>query len=102
VVERTTNAKLSEILSKVSSQQKVLFYDTPQAIVFLPGTNYSQYLHMEGLFDAGDKNSIYDNSNDFILINRSPDSENLFLSCYNKVVVDSYFWFQKISDCKKI
>jgi hypothetical protein len=102
IVERTTNVELSEILSKVSLGQKVLFYNTPQAVVLLPGTNYSQYLHMEGLFDAGDKNSIYDRSNDFILINRSPDSEKLFLPCYDKMAVDSYFWFQKISNCKKI
>jgi hypothetical protein len=69
--------------------------------VFLKGGNYSQYLSLPGLFDAGNRNAIYDKSNDFIFIDSESSIINTIPSCYKKTSVGRDFLFEKTVSCKK-
>jgi len=97
---RTRNAELATVISNIKPTQKILFYNTIEAIVFFPSDNYSQYLLMPGLFEAGDKNSIFDNSNDFILIDNASKEINLIPPCYDRELVSRYTLFKKTPSCK--
>jgi 4-amino-4-deoxy-L-arabinose transferase-like glycosyltransferase len=52
VHNRVRNSELSAALSQIDPNQKVLFYNAPEAIIFLKGGNYSQYLSMENFLVA--------------------------------------------------
>jgi hypothetical protein len=95
------NNELSAAISAIPDSKKILFYNTIDSIIFLKGDNYSQYLLMPGLFEAGDKNALSDFSNDFILINDDAVKIGAIPSCYPKTKVSKYFLFQKTSGCGK-
>lgn len=97
---RSRNHDLTEALSSIMPTQKILFHNTIEAIIFFPGQNYSQYLLMPGLFEAGDRNSIHDSSNDFILTNNIPEEVGLVSSCYTGTQVSRYVLFKKKSNCE--
>ena len=99
-VSRTRNIILSQALSVVPSSQKVFFYNSPEAVVFLKGDNYFQYLTVQGLFEAGDKNALTDMTKDFILTENNPEYGDMLSPCYTKRELDSYILFQKTVDCK--
>ncbi len=94
------NNELSKTLSIIPASKKVLFYNVPEAVVFLKGTNYSQYLLMPGLFEAGNINAMNDVSNDYILSSEDVDIKkiNMIPFCYEQIKVDRYFFFKKISN----
>ncbi len=96
---RTKNDELSSALLNIDSEKKVLFYNTIEAIIFLKGSNYSQYLTVGDFLDMGNKDSKSDSSFDYILI--APNySENISTDCYERKQVGGYYLFQKNSQCK--
>lgn len=97
--KRTRNAELSETLSKITPSQKVFFSVSPEAIIFLKGDNYSQYLAMEDFLKAGNENAFADPSLSFI-VSRDNFQGNSSITCYDKKLVDRYFLFKKIKNCK--
>ncbi len=100
-VKRTRNTELSAALSAISPSQKVLFYNSIEAIIFLKGSNYSQYLSMGDFLEAGNKNALINPSEDFILTSAGPQNINSPLPCYEKKSVSRYYLFQKINSCEK-
>ncbi len=94
----TRNIELSRTLSAVSSDKKILFDNTIEAIVFYKGLNYSQYLSMEDFLIAGDKDSIITNKYDFILTDTS-SLGNVLLSCYSEKPVSRYFLLERKNNC---
>jgi 4-amino-4-deoxy-L-arabinose transferase-like glycosyltransferase len=100
-VKRTRNAELSAALSQISPSQKVLFDGHVEAIIFLKGDNYSQYLNMGDFLVVGNKNAMTKPSEDFILTDSNREINEYVLSCYDKKPVNSYLLFQKIIKCKK-
>ncbi|MFA5889111.1 MAG: glycosyltransferase family 39 protein [Candidatus Paceibacterota bacterium] len=101
VVSRPRNVELAKVLSTIPSSKKVLFYNTTEAIVFLKGNNYSQYLTLQDLFEAGDKNSMHDTSYDFILTENRAEYLSIFSTCYVKKEVVKYLFVQRIPNCKE-
>ncbi len=103
VVQRTRNSELAAVLGAIPPTQKVLFYNTVEAAVFLKGDNYSQYLTM-GFFDAGNKNILNSPGFDDILTDQAAgDSFSLSsrAACYDKkLVAGQYVLFQKTPACK--
>ena len=99
-VSYTRNITLFRALSAVSPTQKVFFYNSPEAVVFLEGNNYSQYIAFSGLFEAGDKNALTYTTNDFILTGNDPKYADVVSPCYTKKEFDRYFLFQKTINCK--
>jgi 4-amino-4-deoxy-L-arabinose transferase-like glycosyltransferase len=95
------NSQMSKAFREVSSTERVLFYNTIDQVVFLQGGNYTQYFTLPGLLEAGDKNSVQDLSNDYILIGRSDQMIEKIPSCYIKTEVSNYFLFKKTTNCKK-
>lgn len=100
VVYRTRNIELSDVLSKIPSDKKVLFYNSIETIVFLKSSNYSQYLEMDDFLIAGDKSSLSKAGADYILTDKSQHG-NVALSCYAERPLSQYFFLEKTSKCKK-
>jgi 4-amino-4-deoxy-L-arabinose transferase-like glycosyltransferase len=100
IAKRTANSELSAALSKIKSNEKVLFYNVPEVIIFLRGDNYSQYLNMIFL-EAGKKDALADSSFSVILTGADPEKIGFSLHCYDKNSVNEYFLFQRKSNCKK-
>lgn len=99
VAKRTENSELSDSLSKIESNQKVLFYSVPEAIILLKGDNYSQYLYM-GFLEAGNKDSLIKPTEDFVLMGVDPKDNNFLSLCYDKKMAGKYFLFQKKKNCR--
>jgi len=99
VVSRTRNSDMSNALSSIPATKKVLFYSTVDAIIFLRGDNYSQYLMIPGVFEAGRKDAITDTSYDFILADDSIQNTNTISPCYTNEKVGKYLLFKKTAEC---
>lgn len=99
VVKRTRNNELAAALSQINPSQKVLFYGDIEAIIFLNGSNYSQYLNM-GFLEAGNKDALINLSYDIILTDIGPVNIPILLSCYEKKMVNEYSLFQKKKNCR--
>lgn len=100
-VKRTRNTELAEVLSKIEPKKKVLFYGTTEAIIFLKGGNYSQYLSMGDFLEAGDESALSNQLYDVILTSTDPQDTGTLLHCYDKRLVSRYYLFQKVKECKK-
>ena len=92
----TRNKELSLALSEIKPSQKVFFYNSIEATVFLKSTNYSQYLSMGDYLEIGDKNGPLDPSFDYILAGGGFDEVNFPASLYEKKIVDRYVLYKKI------
>ena len=99
-VRRTRNAELSSALQEIPSIKKILFYNTIEAVVFLQGDNYSQYLAMDTFLVAGDKDSLLKPDYDFILTDKS-QSGNVALRCYKEKPLNQYYFLEKTTLCKQ-
>lgn len=99
VVKRTENYELYAALSKIEPDQRVLFYNLPEATVFLKSSNYSQYLYM-GFLEAGNKDALVNPLYDVILTGSDPENTGFSLSCYDKKSVNGYYLFYRINGCK--
>ncbi|MCC2630512.1 MAG: Dolichyl-phosphate-mannose-protein mannosyltransferase, partial [Candidatus Paceibacter sp.] len=100
-VKRTRNAEFANVLSGVKPSEHVLFYNSPEAIVFLNGTNYSQYLAMEDFLVAGDKNVLENPAYNLIIMSNDPNNPEFSSPCYEKKVVSRYYVFTKLESCEK-
>ena len=99
VINRTRNNELSVALSEIGPTQKVLFYNTVEAIIFLKGDNYSQYLAMGDFLEVGDKNALASSTFDYILTSDDPNG-NIGLSCYTTRPLNEYYLLEIKPDCK--
>jgi len=94
--KRTRNDDLSTALSKIDPSKKVFFDNLAEAVIFLKGDNYSQYFYCDGCFlEGGNKDSLYDQSFDYILTGQI--SQDFSLPNYDRQSVDRYYLFKKIS-----
>lgn len=99
-VSRTRNIELSDTLSKIGPDKKILFYDSIEAIIFLKNNNYSQYVALENFLIAGDKDALTHPTEDFILMDSRAKNSDFSMRCYSKKSFSKYFLFQKIDHCK--
>ena len=95
------NADMAKAVSVIPSSKKVFFYNTIDSIIFFKGDNYSQYLTVPGLVEAGDRNAISDTSYDFLLTDNTPEIVKEVSSCYTSLEVGKYLLFQKTNSCPK-
>ena len=98
VVNRRRTFELSKALGEINSSQKVIFYNTIEAEIFLKSNNYSQYLTLGGFLEAGNKDILSNPDVDFILTNGS-ENDNLTLSCYGKKPISQYILYERNPKC---
>lgn len=99
-VKRTRTSELSKVLSEISPSEKIFFDASPEVIIFLKSSNYSQHLYMENLINAGNATGFNDPSLTYIL-SRDDFQTDYGLKCFNKKSVDRYYFFERIKNCKK-
>ncbi len=99
-VVRTRNSALKAILSEISKDKKVFFYNTIEAAIFLKHDNYAQYFAPSDYFAVGNKSVLTNPTANFILINEGVAQKNNFNPpCYNKLPIDRYVLYQKSKNC---
>jgi 4-amino-4-deoxy-L-arabinose transferase-like glycosyltransferase len=97
MVLRTRSAGFSSVLPDIPKSRSVVFYQAPEAIVFLKSQNYYQFTGMGSIYHVGSTNLFASTSADYILA-KGDYPERL---CYTKKKIEKYSFFEKISDCKK-
>lgn len=98
VVKRVRNSEISNNLSKLDSNKKILFYGTIEALVYWRGEDYDQYFSM-GFLDTGNKDVINRYVYDYILSD-SKEIDSFSSVCYDRTSVDRYYLFTRRNNCK--
>lgn len=67
MVLRTRSAGFSSVLPDIPKSRSVVFYQAPEAIVFLKSQNYYQFTGMGSIYHVGSTNLFASTSADYIL-----------------------------------
>jgi len=97
-VNRERNSELAKEISQIDSTKKVLFYNAVETVVFLKSNHYDQYLSMNGLFEAGNKEALINPKYDYIVITHY-QNYNFPLPCYTEKKIDRYSLFTRKGNC---
>ncbi|MBA3733314.1 glycosyltransferase family 39 protein [Patescibacteria group bacterium] len=97
---RTLNTQLSKELSKIDSDKSILFYNSVEAVVFLKGSNYSQYIIMDDFLEVGNKSALLSPKEDFLLVDSRSSITNFSILCYESHQISHYLLYNRKSNCK--